>query len=342
MKKQLVAAAVLMALATPALAADVSVYGRAHVTVDYLDNGDEAALNVSSNSARLGFRASTEIAEGLKGSVQIEQEVQWANGAGNFASRDTFVGLEGGFGLIRLGFFDTPLKNVRSKTDFFGDQIGDARNLTRLRDEYTGGDFDFDTRFRNGIHYRTPKFSNMTVDLHYSTNTNAGSTSDNDNDAISTAFTYETREMYAAVAYERKGASKSDAVRLGFGYSITDSVRLNALVQQATIKDATGFTSDQDVTTYGVGASFKLSSDTTIKGQVYMLDADGDDRNATMLALGLDHALSRNFRLLVAAAITQNDDNANYAMSKGGHGGQVTPVTGEDASGFSVGFRYDF
>lgn len=319
---------------------NVSLYGRAHVTVDHLDNGETSGLNLSSNSSRLGFRASTALSKTLKGSMQIEQEVRWENGAGSFASRDTFVGLEGGFGTIRLGFFDTPHKVLRGNTDFFGDQIGDSRNLTRLRDVY-GSSYDFDTRFRNGIHYRTPKLGNVTADFHYSTNTDdRANPPAKDLDAFSGGVTYSTSALYLAGTYERQQNTKSNAFRLGFGYNV-GSFRIAGLAQAATIKAAGK--ADQDVNTYGLGASYKLSASSTIKGQYYWLDADGADRNANMVAVGLDYSLHRSFRLLFAYAQTSNDKLVKYSMSAGGHGAQVYPAqAGLDVSGFSVGFRFDF
>lgn len=71
--------------------------------------------------------------------------------------------------MARIGYFDTPMKKVRSRTDFFGDKIGDARNIV------SGGGVSLDKRFRNGIHYQSPVFSNLTVDVHYSTNDATGS-----------------------------------------------------------------------------------------------------------------------------------------------------------------------
>src|SRR5690606_26304782 len=138
-----VSAVVGLSTATSVFAQDgISFYGRAHVTVDVLDDGEDDGANVSSNSSRLGIRGSTEIAEGLKGILQIEQEVRYDNGSGNFATRDTFVGLEGGFGGVRLGFIDTPLKLIRANVDFFGDQVGDVRNVSRLNQAPFSQDFD--------------------------------------------------------------------------------------------------------------------------------------------------------------------------------------------------------
>ena len=68
MKMKLIAVAVGAALAVPAVAmADVTVYGRAHVSVDFLDDGaDYSETNLSSNSSRLGFKGNHEINPNLK------------------------------------------------------------------------------------------------------------------------------------------------------------------------------------------------------------------------------------------------------------------------------------
>jgi predicted porin len=324
----------------PLAIADVQIYGRAHISVDSLSDGDDNGLNVSSNSSRLGFRASLDVAEGFTGFMQLEQEVRYENGSGNLTSRDSFLGLRGSYGQVRLGFFDTPLKIISQKVDFFRDQIGETRNVTRLRDVYSGGDFDFDTRFRNGIHYRSPSINDVTFDLHYATNTDAGASIDGNNDAISTAVTWETSENYLAVAYERKNDTESEAWRAGAGKTIGDW-RINGLVQLATIKGSTLGTA-QNVNTFGGGASYKLSPQITLKGQYFVVDADGIDRNAQMLTIGMDYLWHSSFRLLLAYARTDNESAVNYAMSKGGHGAQVTSLAGKTPLGASAGFRFDF
>lgn len=343
--KTLLATAVAAALAAPAAFAasgvDVEIYGRAHVSVDVLDNGDDNGANVSSNSSRIGFRASTEVAPGLTAKMQLEQEVRFDNGEGNFASRDSFVGLEGGFGGVRLGQFDTPLKQVRGAVDLFGDQIGDMRNLTRLNRVGLPYGADFDTRFRNGIHYYTPSLSGFGADLHYSTNTDTGTNPTSDEaTAYSLGVNYKTKELYLAAAYEQQEArDDSSALRLAASYKIND-LRLIALYQLATLK-VEGL-DDLDVDTYGIGASYKVGEKTTIKGQYLALSEDRNDRDASMLALGVDYQLGKAFRLLFAYAMTDNDDAAAYRMSDSGHGDAVAAIPGETASGFSAGFRYDF
>lgn len=105
------------------------------MSLDHLDDGDESGGNVSSNSSRLGFRASTEVQPGLTAFMQAETNIRYDEGGGStWASRDSFVGLRGDdWGRVR---------------------IGDIRNLTRTA---TGGPDEanignvFDERFKNGV-----------------------------------------------------------------------------------------------------------------------------------------------------------------------------------------------
>jgi len=161
MKKTLCALAVGATLLTPALAiaADVKIYGRAHVSLDYLDDGaDYNEVGLSSNSSGLGFKAEQELENGMTVFGQIEQEINFASGSSNsdleFATRDTFVGLKGNFGQARVGRFDSPFKAARGPINFFGDMVGDVRNVTRV------GNLKFDERNANTIEYKSPKFGN--------------------------------------------------------------------------------------------------------------------------------------------------------------------------------------
>ncbi|ACE85922.1 porin [Cellvibrio japonicus] len=324
--------------------AGLNFYGRANVSADFLDNGTDSDLNVSSNSSRIGVRASTDIAEGLKGLLQVETQINYDNGSGNLANRDTFIGLEGGFGRVRLGQIDTPLKQIRSAVDFFGDQIGDLRNVTRLNGS-TGAPYtsqDFDARFRNGVYYNTPAFGGGFVfNLHYTPQVNEGANLEEDTAAYSTSLTYEAGNLYFSVATEQwETTNDSNALRVGARYKFTN-LTLSGLFQQATIKNQA---LEEDVQTFGIGASYKLSSTWVAKGQIYTLDPkDRDDSGTTLAVVGADYILSNQFRLLFAYAQADNDELARYRITGGGgYGDAVATTVGETASGFSLGLRYDF
>lgn len=340
-----IALGVVFSGAQPVLAntAGLNFYGRAHASADFLDNGEDSDLNVSSNSSRIGVRASTDLAEGLKGILQVETQINYDNGSGSLAARDTFVGLEGGFGRIRFGQIDTPLKQIRSAVDVFGDQIGDLRNLTRLNSS-TGAPFtgqDFDARFKNGIFYNTPSFSGFVFNLHYTPEVKEATDLEDESAAYSTSLAYEAGNLYLAVAHEQwESVEDSNAIRLGVRYKI-NNLTLNGLFQKATIKN---LTADEDVQVLGAGASYKFSAQWIGKTQIYSLDAkDREDSGATLLAVGVDYVLSNQFRVLFAYAQTVNEEAAAYRITGGGgYGDAIATVAGETATGLSVGFRYDF
>ncbi len=335
-----VAAALLLAAASAASqAADVTIYGRAHLSLDQLDNGHDSGTNVSSNASRLGFRASSKLDDGLEAFVQLEQTIRFDEGSGQFADRDSYVGLRGNFGTLKIGQFDTPLKAIRSKVDQFGDRIGDIRNLTRIN---TGGSNIgnvFDERFKNGVAYESPKFSNISWAFHYTPHNTTGPTTDNVRESYSTSLTYEVKGLYLAAAYESfEGVSGIDpkAIRLGAYYDIGAQLRLSALYQNAS--DIPG--GDRDV--YGIGASYKLDK-YVLRGQLYQVsDNDSPDTGATLAVIGIDRNLGKDLTLYAAYGITSNDDAALYSVSGGGRGKAVPAIAGEDNTGLSLGIVYSF
>lgn len=347
--KTLLSIAISVALgviASPQLfAADeaaLKVYGRAHASVDYVDNGEDGDFNVASNSSRIGVTGSTEIVDGIKGILQIETQINYDNGNGSLAGRDSFVGLEGGFGRVRVGQIDTPLKQIRSAVDFFGDQLGDLRNLTRLNGS-TGAPVtghDFDARFKNGVYYNTPSAGGFVWNLHYTPEVNEAANLEDDSAAASTSFVYSTSNLYLSLAYEQwETTNDSNAVRFGARYVAGDWT-FGGLVQQAALKN---IAVDEKINTYGVGASVKVSPKVVLKSQVYAIDGDTDDTGATLVAIGADYILSKQLRLLFAYAQTDNDELAKYRVTGGGgYGDAIATVVGETASGLSAGVRYDF
>src|SRR5512139_2804236 len=173
MKKSLIALAVAGAFAAPAFAAteNVDVYGKMHVSVSVFDNtadsipGDPATrgtsdLQFSSNASRIGFKGAEDLGGGLNAIWQVESGVNLDEGSGSLASRNSFLGLKGGFGTVLLGNHDTPLKLVGRAVDLFGDTMADSRNVM-------GGGSD--TRAKNVVAYITPDFSGFSVAAAYST-----------------------------------------------------------------------------------------------------------------------------------------------------------------------------
>ena len=337
MNKKLLAIAVGAAVAMPVAAlADISIYGRAHVSLDYLDDGDDySEMNMSSNSSRLGFKGQRDFGS-VTGLFQVEQEITFNQGTGSWAGRDTFVGLKGDFGMVRAGQFDTPFKAARGPANLFGDQVGDMRNLTRV------GQARFDERSPNTLHYQTPSFEGLQLNIAYSLHEGNDHGEGTSEDGISVSVTYKVGGFDAALAYEAygedTGAGERNAIRLAAAYQLLDPLKLVAFYQ--TAEHDVDSTLDADV--YGLGAEFKATEKTYLRGMWLTRDADTDDLSSDMVAVGVEHRIDRALRVYANYAVVMNDDSINLTPWNQARTTGTAGTNGEDASGLSLGLRYDF
>ena len=82
----------------PVAQAAPTVYGKAYVTVDYVDEESETVDNdeiqLNSNSSRIGFKGSEPITDNTDVIYKLEYGIDVDENKGkNFKSRDTYLGL---------------------------------------------------------------------------------------------------------------------------------------------------------------------------------------------------------------------------------------------------------
>lgn len=360
MKKTLCALAIGATILTPVMAsaADVKIYGRAHVSLDYLDDGkDYNEVGLSSNSSRLGFKVDQKINDDLNVFAQIEQEINFASGSKdekngvNFSTRDTFVGLKSDtYGQARVGRFDSPFKVARGPINFFGDMVGDVRNVTRV------GNLRFDERNENTIEYKSPKFGGgfnvlAAMSMHSGTDIPKDATTgegQKDNKAYDLALTYKAGAIDAAAAYEKyednaanaAGGASRDAFRIAGAYKITEEFNLGAMYHIAKHDNDTA---NPDVQVFGVAGEYKITPKTAVRGEYFYRDVDADDLNASLIAIGVEHKLDSTLRVYGNLATMLNDKNSSLTpWSQGRSLGSVKGVPDENSTALSLGLRYDF
>ncbi len=337
-----------LALALPA-AAEVKTlgnwefYGRAHLSVDLLDDGaDYSRVNASSNSSRLGLRGNRAFGD-LTAVWQIEQEIFFnLNGSNNdainrFATRDTFAGLKGRWGQVRFGKFDTPFKVARGPADLFGDQLGDMRNLTRV------GNARFDERLNNTLEYETPNLAGLRAKLAYALHEGASATVTNGTDkkdsATSFALHYTAGNLDAAVAYEDYGRNAAngerDATRLAVGYKLTKALKLVGFFQTADHATHGGKVA-------GIGAEFQVTPSIHVRGHYLQHDADRVNADAKLLAVGAEYRYDSALRFYANFGKVDNDPAAALTPWVQGRSTSQAGTAGQDAFGLSLGVRYDF
>ncbi len=336
MKMRFAFVALLSVLAVVAHAQDTVLYGKFHASIDFVDNGGEgdstSSVNVSSNSSRFGIKGSEQIAPGLKGIFQVENNLNFSGqgSSGDIAGRNTFVGLQGGFGSIRIGKIDSPMKSVGRMADLFGDQAGDSRNII--------GGVDFDERYADSIYYTTPGFSGFTVSLQYVPDET--DITDKAADKISVNAIYKAKLFDIGVGYEQAEEGSAGAGERADGVRLAGNVRLGA-IRIAALYQTFSF-DDEDAAAYGLGASYKFGQN-LIKAQYYATDNEGEDTNAQLFALGFERSLSKRTKAYAIYAQTANDDDSALSSFGGGHGGiGIGTEPGETFSGFSLGVEHNF
>lgn len=313
-------------------ATDVEIYGRAHLSLDMLGDGEDTGLNVSSNLSHLGFRGSHDIHPDYEVFFQVEQLIRYGQTGSEFASRDTFAGVRGGFGSVRIGYFEPPGTTLRTRVDLFNSRIGDARNIA------SGNNMAFDVRFRNGIHYTSPKLNGFTFDLQYTPHDDTGPTVDNDQEGLSARVTYERERLYLGVAYQGYEGIETNpkAWRLGAEYHLTGQWLVTGYAQFAY--ELVG----GDRTVLGLGSAYRFNS-YQARAQLYQSSAnDTPKTGATMLVVGLDKRFTAQFTAYVAYGVTSNDELADFSVSAGGRDTGLAPIPGESATGLSLGMIFNF
>src|SRR5947209_12818372 len=155
-------------------ATTLTLYGHADLSLDWFDNGvrDPTAapgniggrsnnLAVSSNLSYFGIRATHDLSrygyEGWAALLQYETLVETASTPSERAalgSRDSYLGIRGPFGAVKLGKSDTPYKRSTSLFDPFRNTVGDYNSIMGN----TGGDAraEFDARLPHSIWYESP------------------------------------------------------------------------------------------------------------------------------------------------------------------------------------------
>ena len=203
MKKSLIALT-LAALPVAAMA-DVTLYGqvKAGVEVSKVKLGEKtaAALGKEKSSktateiadfgSRIGFKGHEHLGNNLNAIWQVEQKTSIAGGNKEWANRESFIGLEGGFGKVRAGNLDSTVKNTSDNVDQWESSNG-ALNLS----VFTRVD---DSKRAVSVRYDSPVFSGFSASVQYTPRDNANpSDKHTHNDAAQDTY-------YAGLNYENSG-----------------------------------------------------------------------------------------------------------------------------------------
>jgi len=219
---------------------NVSLYGNLNMDVELVkggqgDGSNPSVVRVSSNSSRFGLRGHEYLGHGQVAIFQLESSVLGDTGGSALASRETWVGLQGDWGTMKLGNFLTPYDDIHT---VFGNSPTLTTSILSTAALWAQGALSkseggFDARLGNSIRYETPPLEGFSAALQFATRDTSGDPNGGDNgdrlselrhaNVISGGAFYNRGPFDLGIAYERNyrirpTGPSDDALSITGGY----------------------------------------------------------------------------------------------------------------------------
>ncbi len=301
--KKLIVLATLAALPAVAMA-DVTISGNLAVgIVNTKVDGTGSVTTEDRTSGEIKFAGSDDLGNGLKSIWQIASRINLADQSTNsrdnlWAGRDSYVGLEGGFGRLTLGnIYHMPTSGAMA--------IFENNSATFASDIYDQG-----TRVNNTVSYKTPSFNGFTATVQHSFGSSAADEAT------------KTHQQAVSLAYEGDGFTvsydgsrfKEDSDNSAKLHELNASVTLSDLTLMAGYARGTSQAADSKISGWGLAASYAMGNFTPKigfwrEGDV-KIAGDSFDTGHKAYAVGVEYALSKRTRAGVELAKASYDNDA--------------------------------
>lgn len=350
----IIACSAALAPAAQAQIDQVHLYGSLNLDLEFVSgkqpDGSNTTVNrVSSNTSRFGIRGSEYLGAGQVALFQLESPVQADTGNSpetGIASRESFVGLQGDWGTLKLGKFLTPYDDI---LPIFGNVPTLTTSILSTAAVWAQGPLSkiqggFDARLGNSVRYETPPLDGFSGELQYSTRDSSGNADSADNgdhaselrhaNVVGIGAFYSKGPVDLGVAYERNTNvrfpnTRDGALSLAAGYdfgTLESGVGLRIAAVYERLRYDT-FTGDLTRNFWGASATIPLTSGSlyafwgragnggggAVDGTVIGGLAKGPDSAATQWELSYSYSLS--LRTLVYAGYVRLANRANAAYT---------------------------
>ena len=311
MKKSLVALAV--AAAVPAFAqaqTSIQLTGSVDVAVESLNkdanSSGKSDLQINDGiwgGSKVGIVGSEELGNGLKAIFNLEYEANADNGrladSDRFWSGQSWVGLNGGFGTVKLGRQDSPIKGAIESGDVTGQSwYYSSDGLAGIVDKVD-----------NSISYATPSMGGLTLAVAYASG-EAAAPAGNDrlnklNDAYSVGLLGDWGSFRAGVGYQSIDGAKINNIKNTRQIAASVGTQLGAFgaglgYGQSEVKYETGNAKNKTKGYYGT-----LSYQVTDNGTAYLsyVRKDPQGEKNTEDGIGLTYAQGLSKRTFVYGTV---------------------------------------
>ena len=282
-----------------------------------------------STGSYLGFKGKEDLGNGLNAIWQVEQKVSVDGQSRGFGTRDSFIGLEGGFGKVRAGYLSN-YQNSDMQTPDTWEYSSDALGL---------GKYSRTGVRRAAIRYDSPDFGGFSFAGAYSPSDNNNNSVDSrtttrpdqSRDVYNLGLSYENSGFFGKYAYEyQKNAQGNDngqvhTLEAGYdannlfvagGYQYTRSAwqgnrtnpnaYLDARSQEAVITAGYHFGNVFPKISYAHGWDLKAQDGSKVNNSKY-----------DQVLLGADYAFSKRTTAMVTAGWLRSGRGAHPASPEG-------------------------
>jgi len=355
MKKSLLTLALFGVCSSAAFAqSNVTIYGI--IDGGYLHESGGVAGSVSKlgsgtqSQSRIGFKGTEDLGGGMSAGFVLETGVSIDNGTatqgGAIYGRNSYVHLDGNFGVVQLGRFFTPhyVTLLTVADPFQVGNLGDSANLMA----------NSGTRTSNTIKYSTPTYNGVNADLAYVFGEVAGNNVAGRQ--IGAGLGYSNGPLTLRVGYNNKDNNTTSTGTLGsanntlyagnynFGFATgflaygvnhgLNSSVLNTLTANP-YGSAIAPTASVDSRDTLIGTTIPFGASTIIASVINKKDQTALAQNARQYALGYTYNLSAQTNLYTTIAHIVNQNGAGYTVGN-------SNTAGSGSSAYVVGVRVKF
>ncbi|HFB3512883.1 TPA: trimeric porin PorB [Neisseria gonorrhoeae] len=319
MKKSLIA--LTLAALPVAATADVTLYGaikagvQTYRSVEHREGkvvGVGTGSEISDFGSKIGFKGQEDLGNGLKAVWQLEQGASVAGTNTGWGNKQSFVGLKGGFGTIRAGSLNSPLKNTGANVNAWesGKFTGNVLEISGMAQR--------EHRYLS-VRYDSPEFAGFSGSVQYAPKDNSGS----NGESYHVGLNYQNSGFFVqyAGAYKRHhyATEKHQVHRLVGGYD-NNALYASVAVQQQDAKlaliDDNSHNSQTEVAAtvaYRFGnVTPRVSYAHGFKGTV---DDANHDNTYDQVVVGAEYDFSKRTSALVSAGWLQEGKGADKIVS---------------------------
>ncbi len=328
MKRITLVAALLAVFGGTAYAqSNVVIYGIVDANINYEDNGGPAGSVVRLDSggqsgSRLGFRGTEDLGGGLSASFLLENGFNVDTGTmaqgGLLFGRQAWVGLNGGFGSVKMGRQNNAIFNTLIALDPFG--VALAGDSSRLFTPYG-------YRQNNTLTYTTPNLGPVSAQVLYGFGETAGNTSANRQ--IGLTATYASGPVLLTLAHHKaENATGTDDAKTTIVGGTYDFAVAKAHLAYAVNKGV-GALDTRDAM---VGVTVPFGKTTLLASYIRKDDRAVANSDANQIAVGVSYELSKRTNFYSSYSRLSNDSLASYSAGAKGATDKL----------FNVGIRHKF